>query len=253
MLEKRIIPALLLKDQGLVKTTEFKNPRYVGDPVNTVKIFNDKQADELMIMDIGKSVSNEAPDFELLQDLASEAFMPLSYGGGVKDCATMERLFKIGFEKVSLCSAILKNPELIKEASRNFGSQSVVATVNVGQSKIFKKPSIFGSDLKLSPLELAKKYQDEGAGEILFNFTYSDGVCQGYDLEFLKTATSQLTVPVIALGGAGKEEHLLEGLKSGADAVAAGSMFIYHGPHKAVLINYPDRTKIISILERARK
>ena len=252
MLEKRIIPALLLRDSGLVKTTKFKDPKYIGDPINTVKIFNDKQADELIIMDIEASAKDQGPNFELLSELATEAFMPLCYGGGVKDTATMEKLFKIGIEKVSLCSASLKNKNLFKEAAKMFGSQSVVASINVGKSGLFKKFQVFGGETKLSPLELAREYQELGAGEVLFNFTYNDGMCNGYDLDFLKEATSVLNIPVIALGGAGTENHLIEGLKAGADAVAAGSMFIYHGPHKAVLINYPDRTKILNILDKAK-
>lgn len=253
MLEKRIIPAILISDSKLVKTINFKSPKYIGDPVNTVKIFNDKEVDELLIMDIDASKNQKRPNIELLKSIASEAFMPLCYGGSVSDIDTMEEIYKIGFEKISLCTSVLKDPSLIKRASDNFGSQSVICSINVDKSFFLKKRIVHGaSSSDYDPFLLAQKFQDLGAGEILFNFIYNDGKCLGFDNEFISRASKLLSIPIIALGGAWTDNHLVDGLKAGANAVAAGSKFIYYGPHKAVLINYPSRKTVQKILNEAK-
>lgn len=252
MLEKRIIPALLLSGPKLVKTIKFDKAKYIGDPINTVKIFNDKEVDELIIFDISCSKMKTAPNLSLLKEIASEAFMPLGYGGGISDLRMMESIFKLGYEKVSLNSSLFQNPQLLADAAKEFGSQSVLATIDV-------KTSIWRKDLKVynhakksieskSPLELARYYQELGCGEVIINFVDRDGTCQGYDLKSIKHLGESLNIPIVALGGAWTKDHLRECLQAGADAAAAGSMFIYHGTHKAVLVNYPKRYEIEEIL-----
>lgn len=248
----RTIPCLLLKDQGLVKTIKFNNPSYVGDPINAVKIFNEKGCDELAIIDITATVENREPPFELLKEVCSEAFMPVMYGGGVKSLTHFRKLFQLGVEKVSLNSVVFENPSLVKEAAAQFGSQSVVVSVDVKKDLFGRYKITSESNKRSHKIELVdhiKNMEDLGVGEILINCIDRDGLMKGYDLELIKMVSEAVDVPVIALGGAGSTKDLAEAIiKGGASAAAAGSFFIYHGPHRAVLINYPAEGEVSQVI-----
>ena len=244
MLRTRVIPVLLLKDSGLVKTIKFKNPKYVGDPINAVKIFNEKEVDELVFLDINASKNNEEPNFEIVKNIASEAFMPLGYGGGITNLSQIEKLFRIGIEKVIINTAVIDYPELITEASKTFGSQSVVVSLDI-KKNFFGNYELYShsndKSIKLRYLELIQKVEDLGAGEIIINSVDRDGTKSGYDLELLKKATDKVNVPVVACGGAANLEQMKMAVNyAGVSAVAAGSMFVFYGKHRAVLITYPD-------------
>jgi imidazole glycerol-phosphate synthase subunit HisF len=251
MLRIRVIPCLLLKGQGLVKTIKFRDPKYVGDPLNAVKIFNEKEVDELMLLDIFATVENRNPQMKLISEIASECFMPLCYGGGVKTLDQIKELFELGVEKVSLNTCAVENPSIIYEAAKLFGSQSIVVSIDVKKS-LFGKYEIFTrggkkSD-KLDPVRFAVAMERAGAGEIFLNSIDRDGTMTGYDTELIKMVTESVKVPVIASGGAGKLEDFGLAVKDGgASAVAAGSFFVFQGKHRAVLISYPP----ISTLEQA--
>lgn len=239
----RLIPCLLLKDQGLVKTTKFENPRYLGDPINIVKIFNGKGVDELCILDIMATSKNRGPDFEYLKDIASEAFMPLSYGGGITNLEQAKKLFYIGYEKVIINTAFVRNPQLITELANFAGSQSVVVSIDA-KSELFGKRSCYINDGKTkfgsTPFELAKRAEALGAGEILLNSIDRDGMMQGYDVKLVQDVVKEVSIPVIACGGARNINDFKEVLeKGGAHAAAAGSLFVYYGSQKAVLITAP--------------
>lgn len=248
MLQTRVIPCLLLKDGGLVKTIRFSKPTYVGDPINAVKIFNDKQADELMLLDITATLRQKPPDFRLLQDIANEAFMPLGYGGGVRNEEDVRRILKIGFEKIVVNSAAATDPAFLRRASEVVGSQSVVVSVDV-RKKLFGGYEVFTHSgtrgTGLDPATFARSAQENGAGEIIVNAIDREGTMSGYDLALLKLVSSAVTIPVVALGGASCLADLADAVKKGgASAVAAGSLFVFHGKHRAVLINYPERVAL---------
>ncbi len=244
MLLHRMIPCLLLKGQGFVKTTNFKNPRYLGDPINIVKIFNDKMVDELVVLDITASLEGRGPSMNLLANIASQCFMPLAYGGGITTLDEMSRLFSMGIEKVVLNSAGLTNMGLIQEASRIFGAQAVVASIDVkknflGKYEIFTHSGT--KKIKGDVVELVRQLEAAGAGEILINSIDRDGTRSGYDLSLIRSVSDTAQIPVIACGGVGQLSHLAEGIKmGGASAVAAGSFFVFQGKHQAVLINVPS-------------
>lgn len=247
----RLIPCLSLKERGLVKTTKFSNPRYLGDPINAVKIFNGKGVDELCILDITATSENRGPDFEYLRDIASEAFMPLSYGGGITNLSQIEKLFFIGYEKIIINTAFILKPELIKEAADFVGSQSVVVSIDV-KSELLGKHSCYINDGKTKvnsdPVILAKKAEELGAGEILLNSIDRDGTMQGYDIKLIKDVVDVVSIPVIAYGGAKDIYDFKEVLQDGgAHAAAAGSLFVYFGPQKAVLITAPEEKELIAI------
>ncbi len=244
MLEVRVIPCLLYKGAGLYKTVKFKDPKYVGCAINAIRIFNEKEVDELIFLDINASKEGRGPDFEVVKDIASECFMPLCYGGGVKTLEDMKRLFFLGVEKVAINNYALKDPGLIKRAAEIFGSQSVIAAMDV-KKNLFGKYRIYdhvkGQNTDLDPLQHALSMQDQGAGEVFINSVDRDGMLTGYDIDLLKKITGRLKVPIICSGGAAKVEHFIEAVRDGgASAVAAGSMFVFHGKHKAVLITYPE-------------
>jgi cyclase len=248
---KRIIPVLLLSDSGMVKTTKFSDPIYVGDPINAVRIFNAKEVDEIIILDIDATRFGRGPNFERIEQIASEAFMPLGYGGGVKTTQQMERLFRIGIEKVVINTAINENRRLLHEASQIFGSQSVVASIDVkkdffGRYHVYSRCGKNRLDYELN--SYISFVQEQGAGEIILNSIDKDGTMSGYDLKLISNVSGQLRVPLVTLGGAGSVNHFDDALQAGASSVAAGSMFIFHGRHKAVLISYtsPDKLKIAS-------
>jgi cyclase len=251
MLKTRVIPCLLLKGQGLVKTVKFKNPKYVGDPINAVKIFNDKEVDELIFLDIEATVEGRRPPMKLISEIASECFMPLSYGGGLRDLDDIRTVFNLGVEKVIINSYAIENPDFVREASRHYGSQSIVIAIDV-RKNLSEKYEVFAQGGKkktnLHLTEHARKMEKMGAGEIFLNSVDRDGLMEGYDIEMIKRVTEAVSIPVIACGGAGKVSDFGEAvIRGGASAVAAGSMFVFHGKHRAVLITYPS----IQELEKA--
>lgn len=252
MLQKRIIPCLLLHKGGLYKTQNFKKPTYIGDPINAIKIFNEKEVDELMFLDIDATVQNKEPNYKMIEDIASECFMPLCYGGGVKTLHQMKKIYSLGVEKISISSAAIENPNLIQEAANIFGNQSVIVTVDI-KKDFFGKKKVFinngKKNTKINPVDFIKRVEALGAGEIVVNSIDHDGVMKGYDIELLKEIKSNIKVPVIALGGAGNLNHIKEIFEiSKVDAVACGSMFVYQGPLKGVLISYPPYQKIQELL-----
>ncbi|MGJ0342885.1 AglZ/HisF2 family acetamidino modification protein [Arcobacter cryaerophilus gv. pseudocryaerophilus] len=252
MLQKRIIPCLLLHKGGLYKTQNFKKPTYIGDPINAIKIFNEKEVDELMFLDIDATVQNKEPNYKMIEDIASECFMPLCYGGGVKTLDQMKKIYSLGVEKISISSAAIENPNLIQEAANIFGNQSVIVTVDI-KKDFFGKKKVFinngKKNTKINPVDFIKRVEALGAGEIVVNSIDHDGVMKGYDIELLKEIKSNIKVPVIALGGAGNLNHIKEIFEiSKVDAVACGSMFVYQGPLKGVLISYPPYQKIQELL-----
>jgi cyclase len=244
MIRPRVIPFLLVADGGLIKTKKFTDRRYVGDATNAVRIFNEKEVDELVLLDIDATRNCAGPQYHFIEDVLSEAFMPVGYGGGVTSLDQIERLFKIGVEKVVINSALAENPRLLFDASRVFGSQSIVASLDVKRDIVGRyRAYVRGGTVrqKTDPLTLLKQWEQLGAGEIVINCIERDGTRKGYDLDFIAKASSVVHVPVVAVGGAGHVGHLSEALKAGASAVGAGSMFVFHGVHQAVLISYVDR------------
>jgi cyclase len=249
----RIIPMLLLSKGGLVKTVRFSKPQYIGDPINAVRIFNQKEVDELVLLDIDATAEGREPHFGEIEQVLSEAFMPVGYGGGVTSLQQMERLFKLGVEKVVLNSVLAEKPNLLAEAARVFGSQSIVASMDFKRD-IFGRYHAFTHGgkrrLKGDPIELLRRWESLGAGEIVLTSIDREGTRKGLDLDFIRTATGVLDVPVVAAGGAGEPAHLVAALQSGASAVGAGSMFVFHGVHRAVLISYINRADF-ALLESA--
>lgn len=252
MSKTRVIPALLLRGQGLVKTVKFKNPKYVGDPINAVRIFNEKEVDELVFLDITATPEGRGPDYEMLSDIASEAFMPMAYGGGISTLEQIRRIFELGFEKVIINSAAYKYPNLITEAAAIFGSQSIIGCVDVRKTLIGRYELCSTSGRVKESVGLAEHLatlSKRGVGEILVNAIDRDGTMGGYDLKLLREVSSAVTVPVIACGGAGNVNHFVQAVQDGhASAVAAGSLFVFMGPHRAVLINYPERKLLVERL-----
>jgi len=247
MLLPRVIPVLLFDGRRLLKTKRFSDPRYVGDPVNAVRIFNDKEVDEIAILDIG-ATAERGPDFDLVREIVSEAFMPVCYGGGVRTLDQMERLFSLGLEKVSLGAAAAELPGLIGAAARQFGRQSIVACLDVKRPLLGSASVVIDhgrNALKRRPAEFARACEEAGAGEILLQSIDRDGTRKGYDLPLIKEVTDAVTVPVIACGGASSLDDMKRAIReSGASGVAAGSLFVFHGKLEAVLISYPSRTDL---------
>jgi imidazole glycerol-phosphate synthase subunit HisF len=243
----RVIPVLLIDDRDLIKTVNFKERTYLGDPVNAVKIFNGKKVDELVILDIAASKKNREPDFELLKDIATEAFMPLSYGGGVTSVEQAIKLLAIGYEKIIFNTALVTNKNIIRELSRKVGSQSVVGSIDAIKIADYYFCKIKdGTELiKISPVELAKEAQTLGCGEILINSIDKDGTMSGYDLDLIQTVSSSVNIPTVACGGARNSLDLKKAIEIGnSHAVAAGSMFVFYGKLKAVLINLPSEKEL---------
>lgn len=239
----RLIPVLLLRNRGFVKTVKFKDGSYLGDPMNILKIFNEKEVDEILILDILASREGREPDFAYLSAIARECFMPLGYGGGIQTVKQAETILASGFEKVSFNLAAVKTPDLIAEAAKAFGSQSVVVSIDAKRNLLGGySVRIRGGTEKaaLDPVSLARQAEAMGAGEILINSIDRDGTMAGYDVALIREITAAVRVPVIACGGAGTLNHLVEGVTDGgASAAAAGSFFVFRGPHRAVLINAP--------------
>lgn len=252
MLNKRIIPVLLIEDGYLVKTKQFKNPVYLGDPINAVKIFNEKEVDEIVILDISASKEQKKPNFELISEIASECFMPMTYGGGINDIEDIKTLFSIGIEKVCINQHCLTDFSLVQEASRIFGAQSIVVAVDI-KHNFLGKPLVYDYVKKSTlndPIAFLTEAEKNGAGEIFVNFFDRDGVMQGYDILYLIKITEKIKLPIIACGGAGNLDHIKELFsKTKVPAAAAGSMFVFTGKHKAVLITYPESTDVAEILK----
>jgi cyclase len=252
MLRSRFIPTLLLKGSGLYKTVKFKNETYIGDPINAVRIFNDKAVDELILLDIGAHRHGNGPNFELVADIASEAFIPLCYGGGVSTLQQCERLFKIGIEKVAVNAAATGEMTLVTQAARMFGSQSIVVGIDVRRSLFGRYERHVRSATmatKETAVEAALRAEAAGAGELLLTSVDRDGTQQGYDLTLVKDVASAVKVPVIACGGAGSTAQMAQVIKQGrAASAAAGSLFVFQGKHRAVLITYPDEQEIDAAL-----
>jgi len=252
MLKTRVIPVLLMKNAGLYKGVKFKNHKYVGDPINTVKIFNDKEVDELVIFDIEASRLNKPINFELLENIASEAFMPIAYGGGIKTLEDAQKLFNLGIEKVVLNTSAIENFNLVKKLVETYGSQSVVFCLDIKKT-FFGKYEVYSHSgikrVKIPPVELAKKMQDLGIGELIINSIDNDGVMKGYDLAIIKEIATQLTIPLIACGGAGILEDFKKAKEYGAHGCSAGSMFVYHQKHKAVLLSYPEYKELENLFK----
>ena len=243
----RIIPVLLIDDRDLIKTVNFKNRTYLGDPVNAVKIFNRKGIDELSVLDIGATKNGREPDFDLLKDIASEAFMPLSCGGGITSIDQVHELLAIGYEKIVINSELVKKPEFITKAAEAFGSQSVVASIDAkivnGEYKCFISDGNEKTDW--NPVELAKKAEKLGAGEIIINSIDRDGMMQGYDTKLVRNVVDSVKIPVTAIGGARGIKDLKTILEEGhAHAAAGGSMFVYYGRLRAVLITAPSEEEL---------
>jgi imidazole glycerol-phosphate synthase subunit HisF len=257
MLRSRIIPVLLIKDGGLVKTVNFGSPKYVGDPLNAVRIFNEKEVDELIVLDIDATVRQREPDYKLIQSLAAECRMPLSYGGGVNSVEQIQRIISLGVEKVSLSAAAVANPGLITAAAEQVGRQSLVAVMDVKRSGLLRRYELFthnGSKASgLHPVEFAKTMQAAGVGEIVINAIEQDGVMQGYDLKLAQEVRAAVSVPITVLGGAGKLGDIEDLIgRFGTIGAAAGSLFVFKGVYRAVLINYPNRQVKDAILAGAR-
>lgn len=248
MYRPRIIPCLLLKGKGLVKSTKFKNRRYIGDPLNAIKIFNDKKADELLFLDIEASKEGGRISTGMVRKLGDECHMPFSVGGGVKTVEDIGELISAGAEKVCINSAAFDNPDLIREASEVYGSSALIVAVDVKKNMLGKHKVYLHSQRKLTstdPITYAVAMTEAGAGELFINSVDKDGTMEGYDLPLIRKVSQTVSVPVIASGGAGSLDDLVEGLTVGrADALSAGSMFVFHGPRKAVLINMPSRNNV---------
>jgi imidazole glycerol-phosphate synthase subunit HisF len=243
MLRSRIIPCLLLHNNGLVKTCQFKDPKYVGDPLNAVKIFNEKEVDELMFVDIDATVEGREPRMSLLRSLAVESRMPLCYGGGVTTAKQAARIVATGFEKVSVSAAALARPALIKEMSEAIGAQSVVVTIDVKSNRLFSGHTIHTHNgkqkHKQSLLDFCQQATSLGAGEIVINSIDRDGQMEGYDLDIARQIRAVIDTPMTMLGGAGSADHMQSLIDAvGVVGAAAGSMFVFKGPYRAVLINY---------------
>jgi cyclase len=243
MLYPRIIPCLLVHNKGLVKTVKFKEGKYVGDPINAVKIFNEKEVDELMVLDIDASIEGRDPDYKMIENLAVECRMPLCYGGGIKTAKQAEKIFSLGVEKIAISSAVIDNPSLVKELAQKVGTQSVVVVLDV-KKKMFGGYEVVTHNATkktgIDPVKLTKELEELGIGEIVINSVDNDGVMKGYDFNIIDKVKKVATVPMTVLGGAGSLDDIGEVInKYGIIGVAAGSLFVFKGKYKAVLINYP--------------
>lgn len=245
MISTRVIPCLLLKKKGLVKTVKFRKEVYIGDPINAIKIYNDKEVDELVFLDIMATIDGRAPNYNYIREIAGECFMPLAYGGGVRSLEHIHELIKVGVEKVIIGSEAILNPDFVEQAVQEFASSTIVVCMDV-KTNLFGKYELYTHSGKKrarkTPSEMLQVFEKIGVGEVLVNSIDRDGTYKGYDLSLLKQITASATMPVVACGGAGKLNDLANAVEeAGVSAVAAGSLFVFHGPHKAVLINYPDQ------------
>lgn len=248
MLKTRIIPCLQLINESLVKTIKFGKQTYIGDPINTVRIFNELEVDELCFLDIRASVENRLPNLDILRQIANECFMPLSYGGGVRDFETAQKILLIGFEKIVINTIANKNPSVLKKISEHFGTQAVVGSIDV-KKNIWGKYQVFVNDgrekISIDPIEYAQQLERQGVGEILLTSMDKEGTWSGFDIDLTRKVTDAVSIPVIANGGAGSIEHIGEVVKKGhASAVGLGSLVVYQKKGMGVLVNFPDRKQL---------
>jgi cyclase len=243
MILPRIIPCLLIDETRLVKTIKFKDPNYIGDPINAVKIFNDLEVDELILLDISATKNKKEPDFEHIEQIVSEAFMPVGVGGGINDFSIADRLINIGIEKVILNSCLFNSTNILFEIAKKFGSQSVVASIDI-KKDIFGNYKLYNylnkKFVKKSVFEHISDCISSGAGEIFINFVDNDGTLSGFNHEIVSQLCNKINVPTVVCGGAKSIDDMLQVIKSGASAAAAGSIFVYKGKYNAVMINYPS-------------
>jgi cyclase len=253
MFRPRIIPVLLLKGKGLVKTTNYSNANYIGDPINAVRIFNDLEADELMFLDISAVHDNRTISVELVKQIGDEAYMPFAVGGGIKTVRQAIDLINAGAEKVVLNTLFAEDPCMISQISQTLGNQSVVVSIDV-KKNFFGKYRVYCRSGKkqtdMDPITAAMKAEKLGAGEIVLNYIPYDSLMDGYNLELIKLVSSKVNIPVVASCGAGMLNHFREAFKAGAHAMAAGSMFVYHGARRGILINYPVKEEIIDTFSK---
>ena len=253
MLFPRIIPCLLVKNKGLVKTVNFKDPKYVGDPINAVRIFNEKEVDELIVVDIDATAEKREPDYSMIEHLAAECRMPLCYGGGITTSSQVRSIIQLGVEKVAMSSAAINDPKLVSSSAERVGNQSIVVVLDVRKQKFGGKYIVWThngqKNTNQNIVDLAVKMENLGAGEIVINSIDNDGVMKGYDLKLVEEVRNSINVPLTVLGGAGSLNdigHLLN--KFGIMGAAAGSLFVFKGIYKAVLINYPNRAEKLSLI-----
>jgi cyclase len=253
MLKTRVIPILLLRDGALVKTVRFRRFNYIGDPCNTVRIFNELEVEELIFLDILAARDGKAPDFQMLSDIANECFMPLSYGGGIRCIEEIKKILNIGLEKVAINSNAVENRKLISMSAERFGSQCIIGSIDVREN-LLGKYEVYIKDgtkrTRLDPVEWAMELADSGAGELLITSIDRDGTWKGYDVKLIRLISSSVNIPVIANGGAGNISHIAEAVnEGGASAVGLGSMVVYQKKDMGVLVNFPDRTELSNALE----
>lgn len=255
MLYPRIIPCLLIHNKGLTKTVKFKEGKYVGDPLNAVRIFNEKEVDELMVLDIDATVMGTEPNFELIEKMAKECRMPLCYGGGIKTADQAKKIFSYGVEKIAISSLAVERPEVVTEIAEAVGNQSVVVVMDVHKRKFLGKYELFTHNgtkaTGLNPIDFAKEMQQRGAGELVVNSIDNDGVMQGFDIKLIDAVKQAVNIPVTVIGGAGTLDDVGEVIKKhGIIGVGAGSLFVFKGKYKAVLINYPNPQEKESLIKK---
>ena len=252
MLKHRVIPTLLIQNGDLIKTCKFKNPEYIGDPVNAIKIFNEKEVDELIVLDISKSKDGFEPDYSLIEEFAGECFMPLTYGGGIKNLEQASRIFRLGVEKICVNSLCFENIETIKSMVKRFGSQSIVASLDVKRSVMggYKLQNSSTSTLLNAGYFETHLQQllEAGVGEIMLGAIDKDGTLTGPDLKLIRRVSNQIKVPLISIGGISSLQEIKDSVDAGASAVAAGAFFVFHGKHRAVLITYPPYHELEALL-----
>jgi len=258
MLRPRVIPCLLVRDKGLVKTVQFGESKYVGDPLNAVRIFNEKEVDELIVLDIDATAHGREPDYKMIENLAAECHMPLCYGGGVTSAEQVQRIISLGVEKVAISAAVLARPEFISEVAEQVGSQSVVVVLDVRKRGLFGKYCLQThngtKNSNLDPVKFAQEVEKLGAGEIVINSIDLDGVMSGYDANLVGKIREQTKLPLTILGGAGSLEDISDLYdRFGIIGAAAGSLFVFKGVYKAVLINYPNRQEKHQLFDKARQ
>lgn len=248
---KRVIPCLLLRNNGLVKTVKFRESTYLGDPINTIKIFNEKEVDELLFLDIDATKKQKDPPYDLISKISSECFMPFGYGGGINSLSQIEKIIKSGAEKIIINSSAFLQKNFIKECVNHFGGSTIVVSMDVKKdflrgNRVFIKGGT--QNTGKNPVEYAKEAEDAGAGELFLNSIDRDGTMAGYDIDLIKSISNSIKIPVIACGGAGKiDDFRIAVNEGGASAVAAGSFFVFHGKRRAVLITYPSHSEIANI------
>lgn len=256
MLRPRIIPCLLVQNRGLVKTVQFGSPKYVGDPINAVRIFNEKEVDELFVVDIDASAHNREPDYSLIRNLAAECRMPLCYGGGVKSVEQIQNIVSLGVEKVAISSAAIHDSKLVSDAAEKIGTQSIVVVMDVKKSGSGGRYELYTHNGRkatgLGPAEFARKIERLGAGEVVINAIDRDGVMKGYDLDLVTQVREAISLPLTVLGGAGSLKDIAGLIRSfGIIGAAAGSLFVFKGVYRAVLINYPSRAEKDALIAEA--